>query len=347
MLRRTRAVPAKAVAVAVAITLAASLVACGGSGGASSPGANALVLYNAQHEDLMKLMVDGFTKATGIAVSVRDGSDFELANQINQEGSRSPADVFVTENSPAMALVNQGGNFAKLDPATLAQVPARYRPSDGSWVGFAARTTVLVYAKAKVDAGTLPGSILDLAGPAWAGRVGIAPAGADFQAIVSAVLALNGEDKTLAWLRGLKANAKTYRSNVAIMQAVNRGEIDAGVIYHYYWFKDQAESGANSDATALHYFRGGDAGGFVSVSGAGVLKSSRRAADAQKLVAYLASPAGQQILAKSSALEYPVGNGAAAAPALTPLAELDPPAVDLGSLNGLTTVSLMQEAGLL
>ena len=340
MLRRTRLL----VAAAVTATAVALTAACGGTGAAAD---DALVLYNAQHAELMELMVEGFTEKTGVEVSLRNGSDFELANQINQEGARSPADVFVTENSPAITLVDQGGNFAPLEPATLQQVAAQYRPADGDWVGFAARTTVLVYNKAAFAGGGLPASILDLAQPAWKDRVGIAPAGADFQAVVSAVLAVEGPDRTRSWLTGLKGNAKTYRGNIAIMAAVNRGEIDAGVIYHYYWFKDQAESGANSDATALHYFGAGDAGGFVSVSGAGVLKSSTKAADAQRLVAYLTSAEGQRILAESSALEYPVATGAAAAPALKPLAELDPPTVDLGTLNGLTTVSLMQEAGLL
>lgn len=340
--RRTRLA-----ATAAALTVGLLAAACGGSGSSGGDDPDTLVLYNAQHQDLMEAMVEGFTKETGIKVQMRNGADFELANQINQESAKSPADVFTTENSPAMTLVDQGGNFAPLDQATLDRVPEGFRPSDGHWVGFAARSTVLVYDKAELTEATLPTSILDLADPKWKGKIGIAPAGADFQAIVSAVLLVNGEEKTLAWLKGLKDNAETYRGNIAIMQAVNRGEIEAGVIYHYYWFRDQAESGENSDSTALHYFTGGDAGGFVSVSGAGVLKSSDKAADAQKFVAFLVSDAGQKILAESDALEYPVAAGAAAAAALKPLADLDPPDIDPAELNGLTTVSLMQEAGLL
>ena len=72
---------------------------------------------------------------------------------------------------------------------------------------------------------------------------------------MSAVVALEGEAAAESWLRGLKANAKVYQGNIAVMQAVNAGEIDAGIIYHYYWFRDQAESGQNSAKTALHYFR--------------------------------------------------------------------------------------------
>ena len=150
-----------------------------------------------------------------------------------------------------------------------------------------------------------------------------------------------------AWLRGLKANAKIYRSNVAVMAAVNSGEVKTGIMYHYYWYKDRAESGANSTNTELKFFGGKDPGAFVSVSGAGVLKSSKRAADAQKLLRYLTGRAGQQALVSSNALEYPVGTGIAANATLKPLSELDPPAVDPGSLNGPRVVELMQQAGLL
>jgi iron(III) transport system substrate-binding protein len=306
-----------------------------------------LVVYNAQHEDLVKAMLAGFAQETGIDVTLRSGADFELGNQIVQEGAASPADVFLTENSPAMTLVAGKGLLAPVDAATLAQVPARYASSGKDWVGFAARSTVLAYNERLQPAAGLPASIMDLADPRWKGQVGIAAAGADFQAIVSAVLATEGEAATATWLKGLKANAKVYRSNVAVMAAVNSGEVRTGIMYHYYWYKDRAESGANSRNVELKFFGGKDPGGFVSVSGAGVLKSSDHVADAQRLVRYLTGPNGQEALVKSNALEYPVGTGIAANSRLRPLSELDPPAVDIGKLDGAKVVTLMQQAGLL
>jgi iron(III) transport system substrate-binding protein len=253
----------------------------------------------------------------------------------------------VTENSPAMTLVDSKGLFAKVDDATLAQVPVQFAPADKDWVGFAARSTVFVYNGARLKAADVPASIMDLAKPAWKGKVGISPAGADFQAIVSAVLALKGEPATVAWLKGLKDNAKVYQGNSAVLKAVNAGEVDSGVIYHYYWFKDQAESGANSKNVTQAYFGNKDPGAFLSISGAGVIKSSKHQGEAQQLVKYLNSPAGQKVLADSKALEYPIGNGAEANKALKPLTELSPPTVDVTSLNGPKVVDLMQQAGLL
>jgi len=335
-------------AALVAVMLGVS--ACGTDGGKDSGAAGdkaPLTLYNAQHEDLMALMVADFTKQTGIKVNMRNGEDFELGNQLVQEGAASPADVFVTENSPAMTLVNSKGLFAKVDPATLAQVPPQFAPADKNWVGFAARSTVFVHNTAKVKTADLPASLMDLATPTWKGRVGISPAGADFQAIVSAVLALKGEPATVAWLKGLKANAKVYSGNSSVMKAVNAGEVDSGVIYHYYWHKDQAESGANSKNVKQLYFGKKDPGAFLSISGAGVIKSSKNQAEAQQLVKYLNGAAGQKVLADSNALEYPIGNGATANKVLKPLTELSPPAVEVSTLNGPKVVQLMQQAGLL
>ncbi len=342
----------RAAAAAGLVAVMLGVTACGTSNGSTDAGKGSgdkatLTLYNAQHEDLMKLMVDDFTKTTGIKVNMRNGEDFELGNQLVQEGAASPADVFVTENSPAMTLVDSKGLFAKVDDATLAQVPAQFVPTDKEWVGFAARSTVFVYNPAQVKAADLPASIMDLAKPQWKDKLGISPAGADFQAIVSAVLALKGEPATVAWLKGLKANTKVYQGNSAVMKAVNAGEVSSGVIFHYYWYKDQAESGANSKNVKQLYFGNQDPGAFLSISGAGVIKSSKRQAEAQQLVKYLNGPAGQKVLADSLALEYPIGNGAAANPALKPLSELSPPTVDLATLNGPKVVELMQQAGLL
>jgi iron(III) transport system substrate-binding protein len=337
--------------LAVAMTISAcggggsAAPADGGGGAPQDPGS--LTLYNAQHEDLVKAMVEGFTKETGIKVNLRQGKDFELANQIVQEGAASPADVFLTENSPAMSLVDGKGLFSKVDDAAVAQVPAQFVPSSRNWVGFAARSTVLAYNAKAAPAASLPTSLMDLAQPQWKDKVGIAAAGADFQAIVSAVLETKGETATQQWLAGLKTNAKVFSGNGAILKAVNAGEIQTGVIYHYYWSKDRAESGANSANTELKFFAGKDPGGFVSVSGAGVLKAGKNQAQGQQLVKYLTAKSGQQILADSTALEYAIGKDVTPNPKLKPLTELDPPTVDIAKLNGPKVVELMQSAGLI
>ncbi len=316
------------------------LSACGDDG-------PSLVIYNAQHEQLIDEVAKQFTEDTGIELQLRNGDDFELANQIVAEGDASPADVFLTENSPAMSLVDTNDLFAPLDQQTLDLIPAAYRPEDGDWTGFAARSTVLVYNTDALGEDELPDSLLDLADPEWKGRISFSPTGADFQAIVSAVLATQGEDATRAWLAGLKENGKVYDGNNVVLKSVNDGEIDAGVIYHYYWYRDQEESGADSDNSALHFFGDGDPGAFLSVSGAGVLASSDDPEDAQKFVEYLASEPGQQVIADSYALEYTLNPQVDLGRGVRPLSELSPPDVDVATLNGPEVIDLMEEAGFL
>jgi iron(III) transport system substrate-binding protein len=211
----------------------------------------------------------------------------------------------------------------------------------------AARATVLVYNPKLLPATELPKSIMDVSAAAWKDKVGIAPGGADFQAIVSAVLAIKGQGPATEWLQGLKANARAYSGNGAILQAVNNGVIPAGIIYHYYWYKDRAGTGANSANAELHFFPNKDPGAFVSVSGLGALKSSKRPKEAQLLLQYMTGKAGQQLLSESTALEYTLGSGVAANPKLKPFAELNPPDVDIATLNGPRVIELMQQTGLL
>lgn len=306
-----------------------------------------LVVYNAQHASLTQAWADGFTKETGVRITLRKGSDMELANQLVQEGAASSADVFVTENSPAMALVDNAGLFETLDAKTLAEVPGEYRPADGRWIGVAGRSTVFAYDRAKFTPDTLPKSMMDLADPSWRGRWAAAPGGADFQAIVSAVLHLKGEEATLAWLKGMKANVKPYRGNSVAMKAVNSGEVDGAIIYHYYFVGDRARTGENSDKVALHYFRGGDAGAFVSVSGAGVLKSSKHKEQAEAFVRWMAGKGGQAVLRDGDSYEYAIGTGAASNAKLEPLDKLQAPKIGVQTLNSRKVAELMKEAGLL
>lgn len=306
-----------------------------------------IVVYNAQHENLVKSWVDGFTKETGIKVTLRNGDDSELGNQLVQEGSASPADVFLTENSPSMVLVDNAKLFAPLDAATLKQVPAEFRPAHGRWIGIAARSTVFVYNPAKLSEQQLPKSLMDLAKPEWKGRWAASPSGADFQAIVSAMLALKGEQATLDWLKAMKANFVAYKGNSTVMKAVNAGQIDGGVIYHYYRFVDQSKTGENSKNTQLYYFKHQDPGAFVSISGGGVLASSKHKEQAQAFIKWITGKEGQEQLRTNNAFEYAVGVNAASNPKLIPLKDLDAPKVEPSTLNSKKVIELMTQAGLL
>lgn len=328
--------------LAGAAAFAASLIA-----GPAMAQEDGIIVYNAQHESLTQAWADGFTSETGIKVTLRNGGDSEFSNQIVAEGAASPADVFLTENSPAMALVDAAGLFAPLDADTLAQVPGDFRPANGKWIGVAARSTVFAYNTQKLTEDKLPKSLLDLADPSWKGRWAASPSGADFQAIVSALLELEGEAATADWLKAMKENFTAYKGNGTVMKAVNAGEIEGGVIYHYYWFGDRAKTGENSKDVALHYFRNQDPGAFVSISGGGVLASSKHSKEAQAFLKWIAGKGGQDILQNGTSYEYAVGKDAQSNAKLVPLADLQAPKVEASALNSKKVTDLMTAAGLL
>jgi iron(III) transport system substrate-binding protein len=322
----------------------ALVVSLGGAACSEDDGPK-LVVYNAQHEQLLEEIAPKFEEETGIEVELRHGSDSELAAQLIQEGDASPADVFLTENTPAMSAVEREGLFAPLDAEATDPIPAAFRPDSGLWTGFVARSTVLVYNPDLVSAEELPESILDLADPEWAGKVSFSPTGADFQAIVAAVLDLEGEDATREWLAGLQANGTVYDGNNVVLESVDSGEVATGIEYHYYWYRDQAESGDNSDDSELYYFGNQDPGAFISISGAGVLENAEHPDEAQQFVAYLTSEEGQQALADSYALEYPLNPAVSLEPPVKPFNELQPPTVAISDLDNDKVVEMLSDAG--
>jgi iron(III) transport system substrate-binding protein len=319
------------------------LGACGG--GSSS---NSITLYSGQHEQTTSLLVAAFEQETGIKVAVRSGDEAALGNQVLQEGSNSPADVFYSENSPVLESLREHRMLAPVAASTLASVPRRYDAAEGSWVGVSARVSALVYSTSQLAGATLPGSILELARPQWRGKVAFAPSETDFQPLVAAIVKLDGQATAAAWLKGLQANGKVYPDNETAVTQVNNGESAIAPINQYYWYRLRAELGAASMHSALHYLDPGDAGLLVDVSGAAMLSSSNHQAAAQRFLAFLVSPTGQETIARSHSYEYPLRPGVAAAPGLPPLSQIRAAPItpaDLG--DGSVALALEQKLGLL
>ncbi|MEO9190522.1 MAG: extracellular solute-binding protein [Acetobacteraceae bacterium] len=319
--------------------------------GCAAPAARAttLVLYAAQHEQTVDQVVKAFTKETGIDVKVRTGEPPELASELLKEGASSPADVFFTANSPELTLLSENGRLAKVDPATLARVPPQYNSPTGDWIGVLARVNVLVFNTSKIKASALPASLLDLAKPEWKGKLAVAPTDADFLPLVAAVVAEKGRPAALAWLKGLRRNAMIFDDNEGVAAAVERGAAAVGIANNYYLPRLAVEKGADKMHSTMYYFGHGDVGALVNISGAGILKSSRRQAEAQKFLAFLVSTPVQQMLAKADVtFEYPLVAGVAANPALKPFDELQPPKLSIQQLSDdRDSAKLLREAGLI
>jgi iron(III) transport system substrate-binding protein len=331
--------------IKAAVLAAFVAVVAGGCGG--NDGSGPLTVYSGREEELVAPLFEQFTEQTGIEVEVRYGDSAELAATINEEGGSSPADVFFAQDPGSLGAI--GGQLATLPAEILERVDARYRDADDRWVGTSGRSRVLVYNTDAVSESDLPTSAFDLTDPAWKGRVGIAPTNASFQAFVTAMRLSAGDERTRQWLEDLKENEpKTYEKNTPIVEAVAAGEVDVGLVNHYYLYLVRAEQ---PDAPiANHFFAAGDPGALVSVAGAGALASSDQADDANAFVEYLLSDEAQRFYVDGAEeAEYPLVEGIDPAEGLPPLAELAGPDVNLAALGPELerTVELLRQTGYL
>jgi iron(III) transport system substrate-binding protein len=326
------------------LAIAGVLTACG-----RSDGANSITVYNGQHEETTDALVSGFEKATGINVEVDNGDEDILAGQIATDGSHSAADVFFTENSPALEFLQGKGLLAHVDPSTLANTPSKFNSPVGDWVGVSARVSVLIYNPSLISRSQLPTHVLELANPKYSGKLAFAPGETDFQPIVTSVEHAYGKAAALAWLQGIKSNSSShrYQDNETIADEVNRGAAAFGVVNQYYWYRMQAEIGKSNMHSEIAYFAPRDPGYVIDVSGAAVLASSKHQADAQKFLAFLTSKAGQEIIADSNSFEYPIASGVTTAQPETPFDQLLPYPITIAELgDGSTAIDLLQQVEL-
>ena len=348
--------PARWMAAAAVLAAGCGVLAgCGGSAGGADT--QSITLYNGQHVQTAQNLVSAFEKATGITVNIRSDDEDTLADQIVTEGSHSPADVFLTENSPPLESLQAKGLLAKVDSSTLSLTPAKYSSPDGDWVGVSARVSVLIYNPSRISASQLPTRVSQLAEAKYKGKLALAPQETDFQPIVTAYDRAYGKAATLSWLKAINANASghVYPDNETIADEVNRGAVAFGIVNQYYWYRMRAEVGAGNVHSDITHFAAGDPGYVVDVSGAGVLKSSTHQAAAQKFVAFLVSKQGQEILAtpgtgpeQSLSFEYPIASGVTTHAGETPFSQLQPYPISIAQLgDGTAAVTLMRQAGLL
>ena len=312
---------------------------------ASKPGS--LVVYSGRSESLVGPIIKQFREATGIDVSTKYGGTGEIAATILEEGGNSPADVFFAQDPGGLGAVAQADMFSALPNDVTSIVPDWARSPAGLWVGISGRARTLVYNTESLTEEDLPASIFDLTDPKWKGRLGWAPTNGSFQAMVTAMRVLWGEEKTTEWLEGIKANEPgIYPKNTPQVAAAAAGEIDVGLVNHYYLHRFLQEEGDAFGARNYHPTAGGP-GSLVMVAGAGILKTSRNRDNAEKFLKFMLSTVGQQYFAGQT-YEYPLVEGVNTNRLLTPIEEINKPDVDMADLADLEgTQRLLRELGIL
>jgi len=303
-------------------------------------------VYSGRNEELVGPLFEQYTADTGNEVEVRYGDTAELAALLLEEGDASPADVYLAQDAGALGAVSAEGLLAPLDGEVVSAVDERFRSPSDEWVGVSGRARVIAYNTEAVPADQVPTSVLDLTGEAYRGRVGWAPSNGSFQAFVTAMRVELGDDGARQWLEGMLANdVRQYENNLAIVEAVGRGEIDFGLVNHYYLYRFLAEDPAFPVANSLP--GDGDVGALINVAGVGVVASTDQPAAASELVEYLLGSDAQTYFATRTS-EYPLAGDADAPEGLPPLDEVETPDLDLSQLSDLAgTLALLREVGAL
>jgi iron(III) transport system substrate-binding protein len=338
-------------AVAAAALLAAStaLTACSsGDSGASDEPADGLVVYSGRSEELVGPLFAQFTAETGIPVEARYGDTAELAAQMIEEGDATPAQVFFAQDAGALGAVSGEGLLAQLPEDALTAVPEGYRSVDGTWVGVSGRARVIAYDGEQLTPEQVPTSIFDLTDPKWKSQVAIAPTNASFQSFVTALRVTDGDDVAREWLAGLVANdVQKFEKNGLILDAVDAGQVQLGLINHYYWYEKAAEVGADSMRAQISFTAPADPGSLVNVAGVGITNPAAESNNARTFVEWMLSPTAQQYFVDVT-YEYPVIETIAAAEGLPPLATLRGPDIELAELADLPgTLAMLEDVGLL
>jgi iron(III) transport system substrate-binding protein len=329
----------------LAVALIAGAAGCGGDEGDS--GSGTLTVYSGREEELVAPLLEQFEQESGVDLEVRYGDSAELAATIAEEGENSPADVFFAQDPGSLGALEQEELLAELPDEILDRVPERFRDPDGRWTGTSGRVRVLAYNSQELSEAEVPDSVFDLTDPKWKGKIGFPPTNASFQAFVTAMRLSAGEERTREWLEGFAANdPKTYEKNTPVVEAVAAGEIELGLVNHYYLYLVKEEQ---PDApVANHFLEAGDPGALVSVAGAAILDGTDDEEQARDFVEYLLSDEGQRFYTEEAEeAEYPLIEGIEPKEGLPALDTLDGPDVQLDAFGPELekTLELIREVG--
>ena len=334
------------IAAALVLVLATAL-GCGGDDESNAADGGTLTIYSGREEEIVEPLFEQFEKATGTKVEVRYGDSAELAATLAEEGDNSPADIFFAQDAGALGAAAKEGRLEELPDELLEPVDERFRDPDGRWVGTSGRVRVVVYNTDEVKESELPDTIAGYTDPRWKGKLGLAPTNASFQAFVTALRLSAGEDAARTWLEKIKANEpKFYEKNSQVVEAVAAGEIEVGLVNHYYLGLLKEEQ---PDAPAAnHFLQAGDAGALVNAAGVGIVDGTDDQDAAREFVDYLLSEEGQRFYPEEAEeAEYPLIEGIEGPEGLPALAELQGPDIALGDLGPELerTLELLNELG--
>ncbi len=332
--------------LALSVIAALTLGACSSANNeADDEKEDSLVVYSGRDLELVEPLIKLFETKSGIKVEIRDAGSTELAAQLLEEGANTPAQVFLSQESGALGVLAEADLLAKLPDSITDAVPAEYTSHNDTWVGLTGRARVIAYDSETLDAADVPDDVFELLEPKWKGKFAIAPTNASFQAFVTALRVSEGEEAAEEWLKGLVANdAQVFEKNGAILDAVNTGEVELGLINHYYWARFDGDP--TTQRAKIAFGKPGSVSALVNVTGAGILTGAKDSTAAKEFVEFLISEEAQTYFLEETA-EYPLALEGQSPTGVPALADLGGPDIDLAKLASLeATVALLTKVGL-
>ena len=303
-----------------------------------------LTIYSGRGESLIGPLIQKFQDDTGVEVQVKYAKTSQLALTILEEKDRSPADLFYAQDAGALGLLSANNLNAKISDNLLNKIPSKFVSNKSDWIGVTGRARTVDYNINLVNESDLPQTIWDLLDSKWAGKVGWAPTNGSFQAFVTALRLVEGEDKALDWLVGMKNNdAQVYPKNTPIVDALGREEISLGLVNNYYLHRFLAD---DPEFPVAHHYTN-DVGSMINIAGISILKSSKQHVISEYFTNYLLSEQSQLYFATET-FEYPLVKDIEVQGPQKPLSELNSPDIDLSKLEDLqNTIALLNKAELL
>jgi len=292
-----------------------------------------ITIYSGRTENLIQPVLDAFVCETGIGTAVRFADNTTLALLLDEEGDRTPADVFLSSSPGPIGFAEARSLLGQIDASVLELVSEDNRSDSGSWVGFSGRKRVAVYNIDQVSADELPNSVFELTDEAWRGRVAIPGTNGSFGDWFTVFRDQHGNDVATQWLNDMVANdAKYYPNNRSIVEAAARGEIDLGLVNHYYNYQEAA-AGGDAHRALNHDMGDEDIGSLLIITAATITGASDNVTEANDLLSYLLSEPVQRYFTDET-FEYPLAAGVQPASILPPLAALEIGSVDFDALGG-------------
>ncbi len=307
-----------------------------------------LVVYSGRNKNLVGPLLERFERDTGVDIRVKYADTGESLATLLEEGDRTQADVFLSQDAGALGILAERGRLVELPADVLDLVDPRFRHAGGRWVGVTGRARVIAFNTQLLQESEVPDNVMEVVDPKWQGKVGFPPTNASFIAFVAALREQIGHDRTRAFLQGLANNgAKRYDNNILTLDAVANGEIQLGLVNHYYL---HAELKERKDAPVANHYPGqeaGQEGTFVNVSGVGIVKGTDRTDDARRFVRYLLDHGAQEFFRDETA-EYPMRKGIQPIQELPPLEELRTINIQLSAIGDdlEAAVQLIKDVGL-